>query len=145
MSDTTVQIFTYGTLSFDEVMKIVAGTTYRTEPATLEDHARYQVKGQLFPGVCREPGTSVSGVLHYGVGAEAVEKIDFFEDSFYQRELLLVETREKERIEAYAYIVPPGELHVLSEKPWDEESFSQNELLRYLERARNWMSEFTET
>lgn len=137
-----IQIFTYGTLSFDEIMKIVAGETFSHEPAVLRDHARYAVKGQLFPAVRAKAGGRVRGLLHRGVNREALERIDFFEDSFYLRQSQVVESTFSGPQTAQTYIVPPEQYSVLSEKSWEETEFLENHFEQYQSRAKKWMADF---
>jgi hypothetical protein len=65
----------------------------------------------------------VSGVVYLDVDQESTERLDRFEDVFYERRAISVDCRDGERRMAEAYLVPPANRSVLTSEPWDRESF----------------------
>jgi gamma-glutamylcyclotransferase (GGCT)/AIG2-like uncharacterized protein YtfP len=56
------QIFVYGTLMADEVLKLLLKRVPPSKPATLAGHRRYAIRGQVFPAIVpAEPEASVRG------------------------------------------------------------------------------------
>lgn len=63
------QIFVYGTLMADEVVKLLLKRVPPSKPALLKGHRRHSIKGQVFPAIVPAgPDDSVRGK----VGAPAV-------------------------------------------------------------------------
>lgn len=131
----TFNVFTYGTLQIPEVMETVAGRGFPSEPARLPDHARYRLRGLVYPGLCREPGVSTEGVLYRQVDAEALGRLDAFEDDFYLRESLAVLTGSGLWVAAEVYVVPPRYHSLLARQAWDLKQFRDLHLPEFL-RAR---------
>ena len=63
----TGNIFTYGSLMFDEVWRQVVSGRYRSEPATLHHHQRHALTGLSYPGVVAAAGVQVAGRLYFDV------------------------------------------------------------------------------
>src|SRR5438128_228984 len=52
-----------------------------------------------------------------------IDRIDKFEDDFYQRQAISIDCDDGQRRMADAYIVPPANRDVLTDEPWDAEAF----------------------
>jgi gamma-glutamylcyclotransferase (GGCT)/AIG2-like uncharacterized protein YtfP len=124
--------FAYGTLQFPEVMRLVVGRTLPAEPAVLEGYGRYLVRGQTFPGLVAEAGSSTPGALYRDLDPDAVARLDRFEDDFYERRTVSVTTGAGARVSAFAYVVPEGRSEMLSREPWDEVRFARQHLVAFL-------------
>jgi gamma-glutamylcyclotransferase (GGCT)/AIG2-like uncharacterized protein YtfP len=118
-------VFCYGTLEFDIVMKKVAGATFPPEAATLIDYARYMVKNAPYPAVIEEPGAVTEGTLFRGLGDHHMRMIDEYEGSLYDRITSEVLTAKGELIKAYIYIVPATRKHFVGRVPWSKEEFTR--------------------
>ena len=122
---TKFNVFCYGTLEFDAVMKKVTGATFSAEPATLIDYARYMVKGTPYPAVIQEQGAVTEGVLYYGLSASHIQMMDEYEESLYDRIESEVLTAKGELIVANIYVVPASRKHFVGKEMWNKEEFSR--------------------
>lgn len=131
-----INVFAYGTLQIPEVMRAVSGGDYPARPARLDGYARFSLAGRSFPGLRLQPGAATDGLLYGGIDAEALRRLDEFEDDFYRRETLSVVTEAGERLAAEVYVVPPEHYGLLIEEPWDLEEFRRTGLGAFMARCR---------
>lgn len=104
-------LFFYGTLRFVPLLSLVLGRgseTLRVTQATLADHAVFWAKGQAFPLIVENPGTSTDGVLVEGLSSEDVARLNFYEGGFdYALRNVTVDTAEG-RKPTEVYFPEPG-------------------------------------
>lgn len=124
-------LFAYGSLQIREVMRIVSGGEFFGVSARLEGYSRYCLKSLPYPGLCREAGAITEGVLYLGIDDKALERLDAFEDAFYQRVQVCVTQVTGERILAETYVIPPEGYGLLVKQAWSLERF-RRESLRFL-------------
>lgn len=129
-------LFVYGTLMAPEVMEAVAGYCPAAEPARLSDYARFRLVDRDYPGLVREIGEATEGILYRDVTAEAVERVDAFEDSFYERHSVTVHPADGGGpVVASAYVVPfLAAAELVDPRPWDYEHFRKTVLSVYVDR-----------
>jgi len=120
-------IFTYGSLMFDEVWRQVVSGHYRSAPAVLHHHQRHALTGLSYPGVVAMPGEQVAGRLYFDVSADDIARLDVFEGSEYRRDLLQV-MANGEPASAWTYIWLDAQR--LSGKPWLSDAFRLREFLQ---------------
>ena len=119
-----MHVFTYGTLMFPEVWQTVVGRSFETVAGTAVGFKIYRVCDAVFPGITVGGGTDgVEGVVYLDVDAASVARLDRFEDDFYVRQALSIDCSDGRQRTAEAYVVPPANLHVLTDERWDRESF----------------------
>lgn len=128
----TTSLFTYGTLMLPEVFRTVAGRLYPWVVATLEDHARYRVRGAVFPAVVHEPGERVEGRLFDWIDAATLERLDRYEGQHYERVRHPVRLESGEIRAAQVYVLADGHRSLLSAEPWSLEAFRRECLGSYL-------------
>ena len=126
------RLFVYGTLEFPQVVKRLLGTTLSGEYAELPGFERFLLVNRTYPGIIRNPGARVDGVLYHGVTPQYLKLLDRYEGKFYERRSVVVETAENQSVTAWAYIVPLRYKRELSNKPWDREKFTSTQLKRFL-------------
>lgn len=136
MVDEQANIFAYGTLLFREVMRLVAGRCFEAMKARLDNHARYLVKEQPYPGIISQPGASVEGILYLKLDEGALELIDLFEGDLYQRHAVEVVASDGLLYNAYTYVVPEAYRSFLSHEPWSAEFFRARHLGEFLAGIR---------
>jgi gamma-glutamylcyclotransferase (GGCT)/AIG2-like uncharacterized protein YtfP len=118
-----MHIFTYGTLMFPEVWQAVAGRAFDSVVGRLDGFAVCRVAGAVFPGIIAAEASSVPGVVYLDVDEAAVERLDRFEDDFYDRQTLSIDCVDGNQRTADAYVVPAERRQVLTNEPWTRESF----------------------
>jgi gamma-glutamylcyclotransferase (GGCT)/AIG2-like uncharacterized protein YtfP len=124
-------LFAYGTLMFAPVIRSVIGRVPECCPAAITGYRRLEVVGEIFPGLVRESGDrQVEGILYSNISEFEWERLTAFEDDFYELEQVSAVCPEGERL-ALAYVVPASARSILSDKPWDADSFREKYLARF--------------
>jgi gamma-glutamylcyclotransferase (GGCT)/AIG2-like uncharacterized protein YtfP len=127
-------VFTYGTLMFPEVWRIVTGREERGIAGNIPGHNVFRVRDGVYPGMIWTGGASiVSGVVYRNVDVAAIERLDEFEGSAYERRTVLATCADGETHECFAYVVPPHQHHLLTREPWTAQRFAaRGDLARFL-------------
>ena len=119
-----MHVFTYGSLMFPEVWRGVVGREFETVEGTLAGYSIFRVRDAAFPGIMPPASECfVRGLVYLDVDAASVERLDRFEDDFYDRRSISIDCRDGQRRDADAYMVPATNRHVLTAEPWTAESF----------------------
>jgi gamma-glutamylcyclotransferase (GGCT)/AIG2-like uncharacterized protein YtfP len=118
-----MHVFTYGTLMFPEVWQMVVGRMFATVEGAAAGFAVFRVRDAVFPGIVEATDGTVRGVVYLDVDADSIERLDKFEDDFYERRSIWVDCDDGQRIAADAYVVPQACRGVLTDEPWDRDSF----------------------
>lgn len=106
------------------IMHEVAGCSPEPVDVILHGYQRYSVRGEQYPGIIKEAGGRVPGVLYREVPPEALQRLDLFEGSMYDRlHVPVLHELDGERIEAMAYVIKPEYQYMLSENLWDFDRF----------------------
>lgn len=117
------ELFVYGTLMFEDIMRSVAGPCRRLGDATLPGHRRLAVRGEHYPGVVEAPGHGVAGVLYGGLSRRALAHLDRFEGAMYRRVTTRVLLPDGQRRQVFTYLVKETHRHHLEPREWDPEAF----------------------
>lgn len=125
-------LFVYGTLLVPAVMQAVTGRAFKCANATLTGFVRYQVRGQVFPGIIRHNDMEVEGAVYFSIDTDSLQRLDIFESDIYSREAVTVKLDNNRLITAYTYTVSPGHKNILTNRAWDLEQFKQEHLATYL-------------
>lgn len=124
-----MNVFTYGSLMFDQVWSRVVRGNYRRAEAVLPGHERRAVRGETYPGVIAAPGASVAGVVYFDVAAADLARLDDFEGSPYERRSVVLELAGQE-LPAEVYLIrDPGRLE---DSPWDVAGFERAGIFEFL-------------
>ena len=82
------RLFTYGTLTFQEVMIHLLGRKIQQTKATINGYSAFMVKGQDFPALRKTTNNSLTnGIVYSELKPRDWEIIDEFEDYFYDRKI----------------------------------------------------------
>ena len=123
-------MFTYGTLCVPEVMTMVTGKMFPTQPATLYGFECRLLKNRVYPGI-RSGNEEVTGVIHDGVDHHSLHQLDIFEDIAYERKLLNLILPDGKEDRAFVYVLKSSFHNLMSDEPWDESIFRQQHLQKY--------------
>ncbi len=130
--DTTHAVFTYGTLMTGSIMQSVTGRRFQGIEATLHGFARYSVRDETYPGIIEDAESSVAGILYTGVDEISLGRLDRFEGDMYRRIAVeVVDCRGAHRT-AFAYLVRDSHRHMLTQEPWDPDSFRKSGMRGFL-------------
>ena len=133
-----LSLFGYGTLEISLVMEAVTGKSFHSTGAVLSDHARFLLPGETYPGIFRDYGSQVTGVLYEEVDRDSLALLDLFEGDFFRRERVQVMTPSQPRVDAYTYVVPAEHRLLFSTQPWDREVFILLHLKDFLPYCREF-------
>jgi gamma-glutamylcyclotransferase (GGCT)/AIG2-like uncharacterized protein YtfP len=125
-------LFAYGTLMCDDIMRAVSGRTYSGEIAILRGYRRLRVRGEHYPGLAEDTGASVDGVLYQRLPGPAWERLDRFEGPMYQRRCVSVELADGRSLLAQTYVVRPEYTWLLEDSEWDFRSFLRQGKARFV-------------
>ena len=120
-------VFTYGSLMFDAVWSRVVVGRYRAMPATLDDHARFGIGDETYPGMIPSPGSRVAGVLHLDVDDGDLDRLDRFEGDDYRRATVDVTGADgaTRNAQTYLYLLPQR----LLPTAWEPDAFAMQRFL----------------
>lgn len=111
-----VPLAVYGTLLDADVRRLVLGRC-SGRAAVLRGWERVYVAGQVYPGIRRREGGSVTVMVLQGLGRHALARADAFEGPEYVREVLpVVFTDNGAAAEVMAYV--PTAAVSLTDRPW---------------------------
>ena len=127
-------LFTYGTLCLPEVMQAVTGRVFPAQPGRLSGYRCRLLRRRVYPGLVAEAGASTAGVLHFGIDATSLARLDEFESEVYRHQVVRVTAADGGEVEAIAYLLQDASRHLLGERDWDEAAFRRRYLRDYLRR-----------
>lgn len=124
----SIHVFTYGSLMFAPVWERVVQGRYRCMQATLDQHARFALVDDTYPGMVATPGSMVAGVVYFDVDAADLTALDHFEGNEYQRTAVQLRLEDGTALAAQTYLFQA--LGRLSDQPWIPDTFA---LARFLD------------
>lgn len=128
-------LFCYGTLMVEGVFSHISGIARPAmKAAALADFERRALSAKAYPGVRRQAGSSVEGVI-YKLPTLALPALDRYEGPMYFREAVTVATTDGD-IEAWCYVLRPRYCHLMLKNDWSLQHFCSRHLQAYLEQIR---------
>jgi gamma-glutamylcyclotransferase (GGCT)/AIG2-like uncharacterized protein YtfP len=119
-------LFVYGTLMREDIMRTVAGTVPRRQRGTARGYRRLAVKNEHYPGLIAEQGSEVEGLVYLDITEESWARLDRFEGEMYTRGTVEVLLEGGDTLQAYAYLVKPEYVGRLEKRDWDFAGFLEN-------------------
>jgi gamma-glutamylcyclotransferase (GGCT)/AIG2-like uncharacterized protein YtfP len=129
-----MNLFTYGTLMWPEVMKAVSGRRPAGEDAVLAGYRRLRVKGEVYPVIVPSADDSVEGLLYRGLDEEALRRLDRFEGEEYERVEVQVGAET-----AYAYVLSKHCRHIAEDTPWQPEQLAPEHIAAFCSDYKGWL------
>ena len=133
-------VFTYGTLEIPDIMEAVTGRSFDSVEALADGYARFLLKGRIYPGMTPVFGHTTSGRVYVEVDEHSLVLLDQFEDEWYVRQLIPVQTAAANWLNAYAYVIDPKDKNRLTTEPWIKETFVAKHHSAYLAACRGFHS-----
>lgn len=118
-----MNLFTYGTLMFPEVLEAVSGKSYGSVESLLKGYRRVLVRGRPYPGIYACQGHDTTGRLYSGLDESLLVLLDRFEGSLYERRRVTVQAPGRSSVDATVYVIADNSMHMLSSEPWIAERF----------------------
>ena len=106
-----------------DIMEYVAGENFPHTKATLHGYQRKLVEGEFFPAIIAKANNHTEGVLYTGLTQTALQRLDRFEETLYQRHKVSVAVKESETQIAFAYVLRPEYSYLFSNSDWDPEIY----------------------
>ena len=119
-------LFAYGTLMCDDIMREVSGCRLSHVPGTLKGYSRWSVKGEYYPALVPDEEDRVEGVVYRCVPNSGWDRLDRFEGEMYARKLVQIELIDGVTLLAATYVVQPEFLDHLDQSGWDFADFIRN-------------------
>ena len=117
-------IFTYGTLMFEEIWSQVVTEEYRRFPAILDGYDRKMARDEEYPVLYpHTPSSQVEGFVYLDVSDADLEKLDYFEGDYYFRKSEDVLVLESGKMPAAVYVLKEEYYSIISNKNWDPDYF----------------------
>ena len=122
-----MNLFTYGTLMDAAIMRKICADEFESQAATLSDFLRKKLAGEVYPGIVAHAGASVQGRVYFDVTAQALDHLDEFEGSYYQRQDVTLKLDGGEQISAQSYVLTAKSAALLSQEDWSLDVFMQRD------------------
>ncbi|XP_059662983.1 AIG2-like protein D [Cornus florida] len=98
-------VFVYGSLQAEEVVRVLLKRVPRSSPAILNHHHRFSIKGRVYPAILPVENKKVTGKVLLGITTPELDILDTFEDVEYERRTVEVSLMDSsEKLQTYAYI-----------------------------------------
>lgn len=115
-------LFVYGTLQDPEVLGALLDDPPPLTPVTITGWRVAPVRGQVYPGLVRDPDASATG-HHLRVDTEALAELDRFEGPAYQRRPVGRAHVDGHEVTLEAWVVPDAQAHRCAPGTWTLASF----------------------
>jgi len=113
-------IFTYGTLMFDEVWSRTVEQGYERSESLLQGYDRKCVRGEVYPVlVPSSPASQVQGITYRNVSASDLARLDEFEGEYYFRKTEQVISLDKTILPADVYVLKEEYYSIITPREWD--------------------------
>lgn len=130
-------VFTYGSLMFDQVWSQVVRGTYDKTDAKLYGYTRKGVINETYPAVVPGEGKNfVAGKLYLDVSKNDIQLLDTFEGEYYQRKVSECDLPDNRITRAYVYVFKEEYRNLLTDEDWDPFWFSKVGLRAFLDEYR---------
>lgn len=126
-------LFAYGSLMFPAVRHRLISPRHATQEATLQDHQRFRIIRETYPGLIPQQGQQVEGLLILDLTIKDLIVLDRFEGKFYTRKTVTVIGSDGSAREAETYLFRKQYQHKLSEQEWDAKQFREKHLQEFLQ------------
>ena len=101
------RLFVYGTLREPGICGGVLGRVPGSVPAILHGYVRHGVRGEAYPAIIPQAGSSVRGLLYENLSTGELALLDAYEGDEYARSLVEVDTGQG-TVTVWAYVWQSG-------------------------------------
>ncbi|KAK2446173.1 AIG2 (avirulence induced gene) family protein [Trifolium repens] len=134
-------VFVYGSLLADEVVRALLNRVPPSSPATLSDYHRFKIKDRVYPAILPVQSKKVTGRVLLGISGVELDILDEFEDVEYTRtEVDVLFTEKSENLRAYAYVWSnPNDPDLYAE--WDFEEWKKVHMDDFVKMTGSFMEQ----
>jgi gamma-glutamylcyclotransferase (GGCT)/AIG2-like uncharacterized protein YtfP len=137
-----MNIFTYGSLMFEQVWSTVVNGTYSRSKARLFGYQRRKLSGETYPALI--PGTRddhVDGIVYFKIDPNDRERLDQFEGVYYAKKLETCILPDQRLVSAYVYVFKQEYSALVGEDSWNPEWFERIGIHRFMAAygGYNWI------
>ena len=100
-------IFVYGTLLNEEILKRLLNCVPQMDNATLHGFKRVQVEGEAYPAIRPDSESLVNGAVLYDISDHQLLILDDYESFHYQRKKVDVVLIDNRSIKCQTYVYKP--------------------------------------
>lgn len=98
-------VFVYGSLLADDVVRVLLNRVPASSPAILHDYHRFSIKGRVYPAILPIEDKKVPGKVLLGITPFELHILDEFEDVEYERQTVDVYLMDSsEKLQASTYV-----------------------------------------
>ncbi|KAL3818400.1 hypothetical protein ACJIZ3_004305 [Penstemon smallii] len=98
-------VFVYGSLLADDVVRALLNRVPPSSPAILPGYQRFSIKERVYPAIIPVEKTQVTGKVLLGITPAELHILDAFEDDEYERATVDVFLNDSsEMMQAYTYV-----------------------------------------
>ncbi|GAB4854101.1 hypothetical protein Ancab_022684 [Ancistrocladus abbreviatus] len=135
-------VFVYGSLLADEVVRVLLKRVPVICPAVLNGYHRFSIKGRVYPAIMPMENKKVVGRVLVGVTALELPILDAFEDVEYVRDSVEVQREDNlEKLQAYAYVwEDKNDPDVYGD--WDYEEWKRQHMSDFIKMTTGFIEDF---
>lgn len=128
----TNNVFVYGSLLADEVVKVLLHRVPRNLPATVRGYQRFSIKQRRYPATIKTlDNQHVDGRVLFDLTKAELDTLDVFEDDDYYRDIVSADLQDGSHVDAAIYVWQ-DKYRDLLQGEWDYEHFRREHLASFL-------------
>ncbi|KAK4786226.1 hypothetical protein SAY86_002915 [Trapa natans] len=134
-------VFVYGSLMAEDVVRILLKRVPQSTPAILHDFHRFSINGRVYPAILPVDKKSVNGKVLMGITGPELDILDTFEDVEYERrDVDVTLVGSSETLKAVAYVWGNlSDLNLYGE--WDFEAWKKKHMEDFTKMVKAFMEE----
>ena len=125
-------LFAYGSLMCEDIMRSVAGECQPLSAAILPGYQRLSIKGESYPAITQRTDSVVDGVVYTAISEAGLIQLDSFEGEMYQRVRRKVVLDNTQELMVFVYEIKPEFMNRLDNKSWSFKDFIEHGKARFI-------------
>lgn len=116
---------------YEEIWRHLIKGKFKKSKAVLSGYKRLNILNETYPGITKQEGSNVNGILVEDLNSNHIKLLDDFEGDLYKRDTVSVLANQN-TVKCDVYVIKEKYKHLLSESPWCEETFRKKHLKHFL-------------
>ena len=127
-----MNVFTYGSLMFEEIWTNVVAGNYSRQDARLYGYLRRKIRGEIYPAVIAGSNEDyVDGKIYLDVSIDDINSLDVFEGEYYQKRSCECQLDGGRKIPACVYVFKNKFQYLIESEAWDPDEFSKAGVVKF--------------